>query len=742
MAKQQRKTSKKKPSKQSSTKRDNRFSWTAWGYTKAEAPTLSPRWREAFWGLLGLSAILLILLSLIAGINADEKFQDDYSRKLLSYYGTFGEDKAALYEGDESSQRYNKFYGGFFELLSAGANKLVGNEPGEAYHKVRHFFNAIFGFLILFIGGLWARQLGGWRAGAFTLLLLLASPRLLGHSVMNPKDIPFAAGYLLGAYFLYRCLLRMPRPRWQDLLGLALGGALATATRAGGILVFCYAGLFLGIDFLLRFGLGGITRESRHFLRYAGYWVGTTLLGFGVALLFWPYALEAPIAHTREALAVFSQYAVRIIILFGGENIFSDAIPTTYPLIWLGISLAISVLVGIVGGLLLLNRVGGQFGRMPVFLLAFIGVFPLVYIMVQESALYDGWRQLLFIYPSLVVVAGLFFEWAQRKIGTAGWKAYAMVGAIVLLSADAYLFTLRNPAYPYVYFNPVAGGVRGAFGEYEMDYWGLSTRQAIQWMEDEGILHPGMSDTVTIGTTFPYNVQRQLDESYRDRVKVQYVRIHQRYNEFWDYGIFPSRFVRAAHLKSGNWPIPTKTIHTIDANGVPLTAIERDEEQYAMRGQQALKDNQPAAAIPFFQQETADHALNELGWTGLGSAYINTGQPDAAISALDRALQAAPDNETALYMRGYAYLQKGDSNQAMQDFNYLLRVDPENAMAYYFLGEIFRQRGNPNEALRQLQEAIKYNPRLKQGYLLIAQILEENGDPETAARYREAANQL
>ena len=160
-------------------------------------------------------------------------------------------------------------------------------------------------------------------------------------------------------------------------------------------------------------------------------------------------------------------------------------------------------------------------------------------------------------------------------------------GVVILLSADALFFTLRNPAYPYVYFNPIAGGVKGAYGQYELDYWGLSCRQSIQWMEDEGILHEGM-DSLVIGTTFPYNVLRQLDLSYKPKVKVQYVRFHKRYGEPWDYGIFPSRFIRGPHLRNDSWPT-SKTVHTIKVNGVPLTAIEHDPEQLAMDAEQLLK---------------------------------------------------------------------------------------------------------------------------------------------------------
>ncbi len=718
--------------------------WTQWAYARAEGSEPvgeNDLLRKAFYGLLMIGSLFIIGLSFPAGINADEKFQDDYAEKLVDYYASFGEDKAALYEGDQTSQRYNKFYGGFFEVLTGGVNRMLGNKPGPSYHRVRHFVNALFGVLILFFTALWARGLGGWRAGIFAIVLVLASPRLLGHAVMNPKDIPFAAGYLIGGYYLYRCLQRMPTPRWQDGLGFILGAALATATRAGGVLVFCYAGLFLGIDFLVRFGFSGIWKNLKQFGRYAGFWIGSTLLGFGLALLFWPYALQAPIEHTQEALKLFSNYTVRIIILFGGENIYSDAIPNTYPLTWLGYTLAISVLLGIIGSIVWIAGLGKRFGRIPVILALFVGLFPLVYIMIQDSALYDGWRQLLFIYPPLLVGAALFYEGIHERVQSQSWGRYAVWGAILLLSADALFFSLRNSAYPYLYFNPVAGGIQGANGQYEMDYWGLSSRQAIQWLEDEGILHAEMQDTLVIGTTFPYNVLRQLDLSYKPKVKVQYVRFHKRYGELWDYGIFPSRFIRGPHLRAESWPT-SKSIHTIEVGGVPITTIEHSPQQYAMQAEQLLKQNNPSGAVALFQQELEAYPDNEQAWSGLATAQVTLGQAAEAIQSTDKALELAPKNETALYLKGYANMVKGDGNQALLVFNDLLRVDPENAMAHYMMGEIYRQRGDLQTALTSLQNAVTYNPRLKQGYLLIAQILESQGDTQNAARYREYANQF
>ncbi|RME97664.1 MAG: hypothetical protein D6772_10125, partial [Bacteroidetes bacterium] len=283
--------------------------WLAWAYRPTHTST-GGSWQLAYRILLGIGIVGLLVLSQLTGINADEKFQDHYAERVLNYYLSGGTDRAALYEDDQSSQRFNKYYGGFFELLSAGTNRLLGNEFGPAYYSVRHFLNALFAVLLLVVIARWTRQLAGIRAAVFALILLLASPRLLGHGVMNPKDVPFAAGYLMAAYYLYRCLLTMPRPSWRDGLGFVLGAALATSVRAGGILVFCYSGLFLGLDFLIRYGLKGIWQQPKYLARYAAYWAASTVVAFTLAILFWPYGLQDPIAHTLEALEQFSSYPI------------------------------------------------------------------------------------------------------------------------------------------------------------------------------------------------------------------------------------------------------------------------------------------------------------------------------------------------------------------------------------------------------------------------------------------------
>ena len=36
--------------------------------------------------------------------------------------------------------------------------------------------------------------------------------------------------------------------------------------------------------------------------------------------------------------------------------------------------------------------------------------------------------------------------------------------------------------YQLSYFNELVGGIRGALGKYDMDYWAVSQKQAVEWV--------------------------------------------------------------------------------------------------------------------------------------------------------------------------------------------------------------------------------------------------------------------
>ena len=65
------------------------------------------------------------------------------------------------------------------------------------------------------------------------------------------------------------------------------------------------------------------------------------------------------------------------------------------------------------------------------------------------------------------------------------------VGLVVLSSLlflDPLTALARLHPYQYVYFNGFIGGLRGAFGRFETDYWALSMREAAEWVNQNQTL--------------------------------------------------------------------------------------------------------------------------------------------------------------------------------------------------------------------------------------------------------------
>ena len=158
-----------------------------------------------FWLFIGIAAVLLVampLMSRSAGNSGDEdKFQIPQGRFVMDYYHSDGQDTTCMMDVvnlNGKAQNWNlKYYGCSFDVVTQWINDTFGFED---IARTRHICNSLLGWLIVLFGGLIAYRMGGWRAGVFALLLLFFSPRLLGHSWNNPKDIPLAAGIIMSVY--------------------------------------------------------------------------------------------------------------------------------------------------------------------------------------------------------------------------------------------------------------------------------------------------------------------------------------------------------------------------------------------------------------------------------------------------------------------------------------------------------------------------------------------------------------
>ncbi len=445
------------------------------------APVPGPgdrRYDRLSLAILAVVALAIALVFRGYGISWDEPVQNAYGKMALNYYLTRGADRSAL-------TYLNLFwYGALFDTLAAAANRML---PFAEY-DTRHLLNAVVGLIGLC--GTWrlARTLGGARAGFIAVLLLALTPLWFGNSFINPKDIPFAAAMTWATAFLVAIAKHLPRRRWSDFLGFGLAAGAALGTRVGALIAIAYMLAMIVAYVPLRL-------MDRHpaaaVMREVGGLIVPILVASAVAVLVmyacWPWAQHKPIDGPLEAFREFSRFPIWLEFPFFGTIIESTNVPPTYVAGMLVVMLpeltiAASVLALMMGLVRLYPRGGGGWmARLPYLVLALTILFPPAYAAWARAVLFDGVRHMLFVVPPMTAAAALAIDrvWIWHPIGRA--VTLALLGAT---AATQLILMVRSHPYQYLVFNLASGGVAGAEGRFELDYWGVTFREAVQLMQD------------------------------------------------------------------------------------------------------------------------------------------------------------------------------------------------------------------------------------------------------------------
>ena len=70
-----------------------------------------------------------------------------------------------------------------------------------------------------------------------------------------------------------------------------------------------------------------------------------------------------------------------------------------------------------------------------------------------------------------------FLAYHKQKLVVVGLVGLSLVAQVQVIKDMQDL----HP-YEYMYFSPLIGGVAGANGKYEMDYWGICNKPAGEWL--------------------------------------------------------------------------------------------------------------------------------------------------------------------------------------------------------------------------------------------------------------------
>mgnify|MGYP000138540128 CR=1 FL=1 len=653
--------------------------------------------------------IIMPWLSFSYGITGDEGVQKDYGDLVLKYF----EDASRV--NDEALNYKNLYlYGGMFDYWAAWWHKYVFTSWD--IYELRHFINALVGAVLILFTGLLARSVTQkWHIAFWAILFTVLYPRLFGHTMNNPKDIPFAAGYVMSLFFILNFVRRLPRPSANSVVGLIIGIAFTINTRVGGILVIPYLLLFTGGTLLIKPQLRPLLTKFGYLFKLAIVLGVVIVLGYFGGLIYWPFALEDPIGNPAIALAEMSNFSVGIRMIWQGEHYWSELLPWYYILKWLWIVTPLVTMIGFVLAIfpLIKDRKNSLFFLM----LLFAAVFPIAYAIYKDSALYDGMRHFLFVTPIITITAAYGFVYtisfvAQKSNKFVGYVGYAMV--LGLMASPMYWLVSSHPNQ-YTYFNEIAGGIDNAYGNYETDYWMNSTTEAADWAI-ENIPEIKAGKPVKIATQAYLPVHYRL-QKYKN-VKVVYTRYHERAKQDWDYGIYISRFANKGVLKQDAWPAGNEVLHTIYAGNTPLCMVTKRSEtnKKSALAADAFKAQKYPEAIALMQEVVKDNPLDESSWLLLMQYGLQSGQFEIANQASAVLDDLIPEYSNSIGMKGIYYLQRNQIDSAEIEFRKTIAINVKYTFGAYHLARILATKNQLQESMKYLELFDKYGGNPQNGY--------------------------
>jgi hypothetical protein len=370
-------------------------------------------------------------------------------------------------------------YGVVFETPVSLLERLLGLQDGRDKYLLRHLctFLVCFGGIVA-LYQLAARRYADWRMGLLAATWLLLSPRLFAESFYNDKDAVFMAMFAIATNASISLLLR---PTMSRALVAALAGAATIDIRIVGVVL---PGATLAM--LVWRGLRAEVRWPR-MGSVAAVYIGA--IGVLVVAL-WPYLWPAPLANFASAFQRMSAFRWGGTVLYLGEFVPAAEVPWHYTLVWLGITTPLLYVGGgILGiGLVLRDVVHHRWrlwhneqGMQDFF---FLGLFvgPLLAVIAMHSVLYDGWRQVYFVYPAFLLLALRgWWELASWRSRWASWpKLVYIISALSLGITAAQI--VRDHPLQNLYFNALAGP--DIEHRFDMDYWGVGFRKDLEYILD------------------------------------------------------------------------------------------------------------------------------------------------------------------------------------------------------------------------------------------------------------------
>ena len=437
-------------------------------------------------------SIIGIYLSLNTGITHDEAHSlwiwELNKKKILKIFFDINYEISSLNESLGYNQDFNSialdsfhgFYGIGFYLASFPFEKLITlifnfdfiSTEGKQLlikHPLVIIYFVIGGFFLKKILFLITKNELTSNLGS---IFFLTYPYLFGHSLFNVKDIPLMSVWIVCTYFFIKTLSEFFENKKVNIKYIFLISILTAhliSLRISGILIF------IEYLFFIFFFIHYYKIDFFYFFKKTFKFLLIFLFSFLFFLYsFYPSLWGDPLRFI-DSISFMSQHFQTVCTVTLGECMKAQNLPSSYIFIWLFYKLPIFILFGIAIFIFIEKKIFSKKENVLILgpLISSI-IFIIVLLILFNVNLYDELRQILFIFPLILIVSIVAVNQFLKKFFS------------IAISFFIIFFLYQNlKLYPYNYlwinnFNLFLEVDKN----FEKDYWGVSTKKVAQYFNE------------------------------------------------------------------------------------------------------------------------------------------------------------------------------------------------------------------------------------------------------------------
>ena len=407
---------------------------------------------------------------------------------------------------------YDKDYGVIFELFLVIIEKTLSLENTKSIYLIRHLTISLFFFISCIYFYLTLRLFFSKKISLIGVLIFILHPRIFAQSFYNSKDIIFLVFFFISNFFLISFFIKK---NLKNILLLFIFVSLTISTRPMGLIIPI---LFIFFFIMENLNINKLNNKS---LLFSFCFFSTVLTYF-----FWPYLWENPI-NIINSIKTMSKFRWIGEVFFNGEYFIAKYMPWYYiPYTILITTPLIIVFTFLIGAYLsikklllcLLNLTDSNENiwknNLELYLFySLIIIFLTIFFVIELNAtVYTGWRQIYFIYPSIIFISVYCIDFIYKKIKKT--KLLDIFFYIIIIFNIYWIF--NNHPYQYIYYNSLIS--KNNIKNFELDYYGISNLEILNKIS---LLSKKELIKVYVFSVNPYYLSLNMMEE-KDKKRIQF----------------------------------------------------------------------------------------------------------------------------------------------------------------------------------------------------------------------------